>query len=49
MAKATRSTDAVEVRFSIFWEVKINHNVHGLNIDTAGKEICVGTTGHYQL
>jgi hypothetical protein len=30
----------MEIRFTVLWEIEIDDNVHRLDIDTAGKEIC---------
>ena len=38
--KAARSTNTVEIRFSVLGEVEVNHHVHRLYVDTAGEEIC---------
>lgn len=38
--ESARTTDAVQVRLSVLGEVEINHHVHGLDIDTAGEQVC---------
>ena len=35
MAEPPRSTNTVKVSFSIFREVKINNDIHRLNVDTS--------------
>ena len=39
MSKATRSTDAVQVRFARFGEIEVDHNIDGLDVDTAREQI----------
>ena len=39
MSKASRSSDAVEVGFCVLWEVKVDNNIDGLDINTASEEI----------
>jgi hypothetical protein len=40
MTKSTRSTNSVKICFSILGEVKVDNNVHSLNIDTSCEDIC---------
>ena len=40
MPETPGPTNAVEVRFRSFWEVKVDHDVDGLDVDTAGEQIC---------
>eukprot|EP00040_Diaphanoeca_grandis_P014691 m.74677 g.74677 ORF g.74677 m.74677 type:complete len:146 (+) comp24686_c1_seq2:314-751(+) len=39
MAKSTRSANSVQVSFSSFGEIKVDHDVDGLDIDTSVEEI----------
>ena len=40
MAESTRTTDPVQVRFRHLGKVEVDHNVHRLNVDTTGEQIC---------
>lgn len=35
----TRSTDAMKVRFSQLRKIKIDHNIHSLNVDSSCEEV----------
>jgi len=37
MSIATWSTDAMQVRLWMLWEVKVNDNIHSLDINTSRK------------
>eukprot|EP00598_Pedospumella_elongata_P012220 CAMPEP_0185012080 /NCGR_PEP_ID=MMETSP1098-20130426/98114_2 /TAXON_ID=89044 /ORGANISM="Spumella elongata, Strain CCAP 955/1" /LENGTH=384 /DNA_ID=CAMNT_0027541129 /DNA_START=1898 /DNA_END=3052 /DNA_ORIENTATION=- len=39
VAEATRATNAVEVGLGALGEVEVDHNVHALDVDTAGEQI----------
>jgi len=39
MSEAPGSTNAMKVGFGVLGEVKVDHNVDGLNVDTTSKEI----------
>lgn len=39
MTKASRAADTMKVGFAILGEIKVNHHVYGLNIDTASEEV----------
>lgn len=39
MAKTARTTDPVQISLSILGEVKIDDNVHRLDVDSAGEKI----------
>jgi hypothetical protein len=40
MSKSSRATNSVQVGFGVSSKVKINHDVHGLNIYASRKDIC---------
>lgn len=44
VTESSRSTNSMQVCFSILREVKINDNINGLNVDTSGKDICTYET-----
>ena len=39
MSKPARSADSMQVSFRIFREIKVDHNIDSLNIDTSRDEI----------
>ena len=39
MSKPSRTSNTMEIGFGIFWEIKIDDNIHCLNINTTSKEI----------
>lgn len=39
MTKTSRTSDSVQVRFAIFWEVEVDDNIDRLNVDTSCEEI----------
>lgn len=39
MSKSARTTDTVEVRLGILGKIKVDNNIHSLNIDTTGEQI----------
>jgi hypothetical protein len=39
MTESTRTTDTVKVRFAILGEIKVDHDVDSLNINTAREEV----------
>lgn len=39
MSESTRATDAVKVSFGVLWEIKVDNDVDGLNINTTGQQI----------
>ena len=39
MSKASRSSDAMEVGLCVLWEVEIDDNINGLDINAASEEI----------
>jgi hypothetical protein len=39
MSKSTRATDAVKVSFGVLWEIKVDDNIDGLDINTTGQQI----------
>ena len=39
MAKPTRTTDPVEVSVGLAWEIEVDDNVNGDDVDTTGKDI----------
>lgn len=39
MSKAARSADAMQVGFSVLWEVKVDDDVNRLDINTTGEEV----------
>jgi len=40
VAEAARATDAMQVGLGVLGKVKIDDDVHGLNVDTSGEEVC---------
>lgn len=40
MTISARAANSVQICFSMPREVKINHNIHCLNVDTSSEEIC---------
>jgi hypothetical protein len=40
MSKAARTTNAMEIGFTVFGEVKVYDDIHRLNINAPGKKIC---------
>ncbi len=39
MTKPARTTNTMEICLRRFWEVKVDDDVHGLDVDTASKEV----------
>lgn len=39
MSEPSRSTDTMEVRLRVLWEIKVDDDVHSLNVDTASEEV----------
>lgn len=39
MTESTRSTNSVEIGLSSPWEIEVDDNVHGLDVDTTSEEI----------
>jgi hypothetical protein len=39
VTETSRTTDSVKVRFTILGEIKVDDDIHRLNIDTSGEEI----------
>jgi len=35
------AADAVQVCLSVLGEIEVDHNVHRLNVDTAGEQVCI--------
>jgi len=40
VAEAARATDTMQVGLGVLGKVKIDDDVHGLNVDTSGEEVC---------
>lgn len=40
---------SVQVSLGILWEVKIDHNIHCLNINSSGEQICWAKTKQFRL
>lgn len=40
--RLTRSSDTMKIRFSQFGEVKVDHNIHSLDIDSSCEKVCEG-------
>lgn len=38
----TGSTDAMKVRLSQLGKIKVDHNIHSLNVDSSCEEVCMG-------
>ena len=49
MAKSAWTADSVEVGFRISWKIKINNNIHSLNIDSSGAQIRRDQTSAFPL
>jgi hypothetical protein len=39
MTESTGSADSVQVSFCELWEVEVDNDIHGLNIDTSGEDV----------
>ena len=39
MTESTRSTDTMQVGFSISWEIKVDNDIDSLNINTSSEDI----------
>lgn len=39
MTKSTGTTDTVKIRFAILGEIKVDHHIHSLNINTTSEEV----------
>jgi len=39
MSVSTRSTDAMQVRLRVLWEIKVNDDIHGLDVNASRKQI----------
>ena len=39
MSKAARAANTMEVGLRVLWEIKVDDNIYGLNIDTTCEEI----------
>ena len=40
MTETSTSADTMKISFCVLGEIKVDYDVDGLDIDTAGKEIC---------
>lgn len=49
MAKPSRATNAVKIGFSVLWEVKIDNDIHRLDIDTTSKKIGANKIATYTI
>lgn len=39
MSKSARTTNAMEIRLRVLWKIKIDNDIHSLNVDTACEKI----------
>ena len=39
MSEPTGTTDTVKIGFGVFWEIEVDDNIDGLNVDTTSKEV----------
>jgi len=40
MAESSTSSDTMQVGLSVLREIKVDDNIHGLNINTSRKDVC---------
>lgn len=49
MSKTTRSTNAVQIRLSVLWEIEVDDNVDSLDIDTTSQQIGADKVSAYAI
>jgi len=49
VTKPSRSSDTVKVSLGVLWKVKVDDDVHGLNIDTASEKIRTNKVAHLSV
>lgn len=40
VSEPATSTDTMEIGFGVLWKIEINDDVDGLNVDSAGEQVC---------
>ena len=40
MTETAGTSNSVKVSFTVFWKIKVDNNVDGLNVNTSREEIC---------